>query len=141
MKLCTPTDSRVTPAHRFTDGNNYVPTNKWVLFGHHFAAISGAGPLIGPVLAQMTQQPTGAATEIEDALGACGGLQRGRLLQHHLREALGALLLQLRQRLVATRGTVEAPPQRGLPGGHRSTARIMQRPVTQRLATMRHQKR
>jgi carbon starvation protein len=44
-------DSRVTPAHRFEDGNNYVPTNKWVLFGHHFAAISGAGPLIGPVLA------------------------------------------------------------------------------------------
>src|SRR3954466_7503059 len=42
---------RVTPAHRFEDGQNYVPTNKWVLFGHHFAAISGAGPLIGPVLA------------------------------------------------------------------------------------------
>lgn len=44
-------DSRVTPAHRFTDGQNYVPTNRWVLFGHHFAAISGAGPLVGPVLA------------------------------------------------------------------------------------------
>ena len=44
-------DSRITPAHRFNDGQNYVPTNKWVLFGHHFAAISGAGPLIGPVLA------------------------------------------------------------------------------------------
>ena len=44
-------DSKVTPAHRFNDGQNYVPTNKWVLFGHHFAAISGAGPLIGPVLA------------------------------------------------------------------------------------------
>jgi carbon starvation protein len=44
-------DSRVTPAHRFEDGQNYVPTNKYVLFGHHFAAISGAGPLIGPVLA------------------------------------------------------------------------------------------
>jgi carbon starvation protein len=44
-------DARVTPAHRFSDGSNYVPTNKWVLFGHHFAAISGAGPLIGPVLA------------------------------------------------------------------------------------------
>ena len=42
---------RVTPAHRFNDGQNYHPTNKWVLFGHHFAAISGAGPLIGPVLA------------------------------------------------------------------------------------------
>jgi len=44
-------DSRVTPAHRLEDGQNYVPTNRWVLFGHHFAAISGAGPLIGPVLA------------------------------------------------------------------------------------------
>ena len=43
--------SRETPAHRFNDGQNYHPTNKWVLFGHHFAAISGAGPLIGPVLA------------------------------------------------------------------------------------------
>src|SRR5262245_43247547 len=44
-------DTRVTPAHRFNDGQNYHPTHKWVLFGHHFAAISGAGPLIGPVLA------------------------------------------------------------------------------------------
>ena len=44
-------DSRETPAHRYYDGQNYHPTNKWVLFGHHFAAISGAGPLIGPVLA------------------------------------------------------------------------------------------
>ncbi|HEX8524898.1 MAG TPA: carbon starvation protein A [Tepidisphaeraceae bacterium] len=41
----------VTPAERLNDGQNYHPTNKWVLFGHHFAAISGAGPLIGPVLA------------------------------------------------------------------------------------------
>ena len=44
-------DSRQTPAHRLYDGHNYFPTNKWVLFGHHFAAITGAGPLIGPVLA------------------------------------------------------------------------------------------
>ena len=44
-------DARVTPAHRLTDGHNYVPTNKWVLFGHHFAAITGAGPLVGPTLA------------------------------------------------------------------------------------------
>ena len=43
--------SRVTPAHELNDGQNYHPTNRWVLFGHHFAAISGAGPLIGPVLA------------------------------------------------------------------------------------------
>lgn len=44
-------DQRVTPAHEHYDGQNFHPTNRWVLFGHHFAAISGAGPLIGPVLA------------------------------------------------------------------------------------------
>ena len=44
-------DTRTTPAERFNDGQNFHPTSKWVLFGHHFAAISGAGPLIGPVLA------------------------------------------------------------------------------------------
>lgn len=44
-------DSRKTPAYTMYDGQNYYPTNKWVLFGHHFAAITGAGPLIGPVLA------------------------------------------------------------------------------------------
>jgi len=44
-------DARTTPAHTYNDGQNYHPTKKWVLFGHHFAAISGAGPLIGPVLA------------------------------------------------------------------------------------------
>jgi carbon starvation protein len=42
---------RVTPAHRLKDGLDYVPTNKAVLFGHHFAAIAGAGPLVGPILA------------------------------------------------------------------------------------------
>lgn len=42
---------RITPAHTRYDGQNFDPTNRWVLFGHHFAAISGAGPLIGPVLA------------------------------------------------------------------------------------------
>src|SRR5215471_11220785 len=42
---------RPTPAHRHNDGLDYVPTNKYVLFGHHFAAIAGAGPLVGPVLA------------------------------------------------------------------------------------------
>jgi carbon starvation protein len=42
---------RKTPAHTLADGKDYHPTNKFVLFGHHFAAISGAGPLVGPVLA------------------------------------------------------------------------------------------
>lgn len=44
-------DNRKTPAEVFNDGKDYVPTNKWVLFGHHFAAIAGAGPLVGPILA------------------------------------------------------------------------------------------
>jgi carbon starvation protein CstA len=44
-------DNRVTPAERHDDGLDYVPTNKYVVFGHHFAAIAGAGPLVGPVLA------------------------------------------------------------------------------------------
>ena len=43
--------ARATPAHKHNDGLDYVPTNKTVLFGHHFAAIAGAGPLVGPVLA------------------------------------------------------------------------------------------
>ncbi len=50
-KVATLDDERLTPAHRLYDGKNFYPTNKWVLFGHHFAAIAGAGPLIGPVLA------------------------------------------------------------------------------------------
>ena len=50
-KVAVLDDSRITPAHRHNDGQNFDPTNRWVLFGHHFAAISGAGPLIGPVLA------------------------------------------------------------------------------------------
>src|SRR5437016_4598900 len=44
-------DRRATPAERFNNGRDYVPTDKWVLYGHHFAAIAGAGPLVGPVLA------------------------------------------------------------------------------------------
>ncbi|HEX8709750.1 MAG TPA: carbon starvation CstA family protein [Pyrinomonadaceae bacterium] len=44
-------DARAVPSATMYDGHNYYPTNKWVLFGHHFAAISGAGPLVGPVLA------------------------------------------------------------------------------------------
>src|SRR6202051_556091 len=44
-------DRRITPSHTYEDGHNYVPSPKWVLFGHHFAAIAGAGPLVGPTLA------------------------------------------------------------------------------------------
>jgi hypothetical protein len=44
-------DRRATPAERLRDGQDFEPTNKWILFGHHFAAIAGPGPLVGPVLA------------------------------------------------------------------------------------------
>jgi len=44
-------DERATPAERLEDGRDFVPTNKWVVFGHHFAAIAGPGPLVGPILA------------------------------------------------------------------------------------------
>jgi len=44
-------DTRATPSERNDDGRDFVPTNKWVLFGHHFAAIAGPGPLVGPTLA------------------------------------------------------------------------------------------
>ena len=50
-KVAVLDDSRKTPAYTMYDGQNYYPTSRWVLFGHHFAAITGAGPLIGPVLA------------------------------------------------------------------------------------------
>jgi carbon starvation protein len=50
-KVCQLDDTRITPAERHNDGLDYVPTNKYVVFGHHFAAIAGAGPLVGPVLA------------------------------------------------------------------------------------------
>ncbi len=50
-KVLVLNDKRLTPAHTYADGQNYVPSPKFVLFRHHFAAIAGAGPLIGPTLA------------------------------------------------------------------------------------------
>ncbi len=50
-KVLTLDSLRATPAERLEDGRDFVPTNKWVVFGHHFAAIAGPGPLVGPVLA------------------------------------------------------------------------------------------
>lgn len=50
-KVLTLNDASATPSGRLYDGQNYFPISKWVLFGHHFAAIAGAGPLVGPVLA------------------------------------------------------------------------------------------
>ncbi|MCM3791076.1 carbon starvation protein CstA [Domibacillus indicus] len=51
VKVLKLDDSKKTPAHELEDGKDYVPTNRWVTFGHHFAAIAAAGPLVGPILA------------------------------------------------------------------------------------------
>lgn len=50
-KVLTIDETRATPAERLDNGRDFLPTNKWIVFGHHFAAISGPGPLIGPTLA------------------------------------------------------------------------------------------
>ena len=63
-------DERVTPAYTRYDGRNYYPVSRWVLFGHHFAAIAGAGPLIGPVLAAQFGYLPGALWLV---IGVCLG--------------------------------------------------------------------
>jgi carbon starvation protein len=64
--------TRATPAERFNDGRDFVPTNRWIVFGHHFAAIAGPGPLIGPTLAaQFGYLPGTLWILIGAVLGGC----------------------------------------------------------------------
>src|SRR3954451_7195100 len=63
-------DQRATPAERLRNGHDFEPTNKWILFGHHFAAIAGPGPLVGPVLAAQFGYLPGTLWII---IGACFG--------------------------------------------------------------------
>ena len=65
-------NTRATPAERLEDGRDFVPTNKWVLLGHHFAAIAGPGPLVGPTLAaQFGYLPGTLWLIVGAALGGC----------------------------------------------------------------------
>ncbi|NOS88359.1 MAG: carbon starvation protein A [Methylococcaceae bacterium] len=65
-------DTRATPAERLNDGRDFVPTHKWVVFGHHFAAIAGPGPLVGPTLAaQFGYLPGTLWLLIGAVLGGC----------------------------------------------------------------------
>jgi carbon starvation protein len=65
-------DTRATPSERLDDGRDFVPTNKWVLLGHHFAAIAGPGPLVGPTLAAQFGYLPGTLWLIAGAvLGGC----------------------------------------------------------------------
>ena len=100
-KVAVLDDTRVTPAHRLNDGHNYHPTHKWVLFGHHFAAISGAGPLVGPVLAAQFGYLPGLlwlvigvvlAGAVQDFLILAASIRRnGRSLAEIAREEIGPL--------------------------------------------------
>nr|ADC35885.1 carbon starvation protein CstA [uncultured bacterium 246] len=100
-KVAVLDDTRVTPAIRLNDGHNYHPTSKWVLFGHHFAAISGAGPLVGPVLAAQFGYLPGLlwlvigvvlAGAVQDFLVLAASIRRnGRSLAEIAREEIGRL--------------------------------------------------
>src|SRR5438128_2602595 len=92
---------RITPAHRLNDGANFHPTNHWVLFGHHFAAIAGAGPLLGPVLAaQFGFLPgflwlvigAGLAGAVQDFIILVASMRRnGRSLPEIARDEVGII--------------------------------------------------
>ena len=90
---------RPTPAHRLADGRDYVPTNRWVVFGHHFAAIAGPGPLVGPTLAAQFGYLPGAlwlivgvvlAGAVQDFIILCASLRRdGASLGQMARDEIG----------------------------------------------------
>jgi len=92
-------DRRLTPAERHNDGLDYVPTHKWVLFGHHFAAIAGAGPLVGPILAAQMGYLPGTlwilvgvvlAGAVQDAMILFASTRRdGRSLGEMMRQEMG----------------------------------------------------
>lgn len=100
MKIVRPRDEHATPAEVLDDGTDYVPTDRRVLFGHHFAAIAGAGPLVGPVLAtQMGYLPGAIWIVIGAVFGGCvqdylvlwiSTRRRGRSLGQMARDELGA---------------------------------------------------
>jgi carbon starvation protein len=100
-KVAVLDDARATPAIRLNDGQNYHPTSKWVLFGHHFAAISGAGPLIGPVLAMQFGYLPGLiwivvgvclAGAVQDMLVLAASVRRGgRSLAEIARAEIGSV--------------------------------------------------
>ncbi|OBF53611.1 carbon starvation protein CstA [Mycobacterium sp. 852002-50816_SCH5313054-b] len=99
MKIVRPRDEHATPAEVLDDATDYVPTDRRVLFGHHFAAIAGAGPLVGPVLAtQMGYLPGAIWIVIGAVFGGCvqdylvlwiSTRRRGRSLGQMARDELG----------------------------------------------------
>ncbi|HEU4361932.1 MAG TPA: carbon starvation CstA family protein [Mycobacterium sp.] len=101
LRIVRPRDDHATPAEIFENGTDYLPTDRRVLFGHHFAAIAGAGPLVGPVLAaQMGYLPSAIWIIIGAVLAGCvqdylvlwsSTRRRGRSLGQMARDELGAV--------------------------------------------------
>ncbi|WP_326547403.1 carbon starvation CstA family protein [Mycolicibacterium sp. ND9-15] len=101
MKIVRPRDDNATPAELFENGTDYMPTDRRVLFGHHFAAIAGAGPLVGPVLAmQMGYLPGTIWIIIGAVVAGCvqdylvlsiSTRRRGRSLGQMARDELGTI--------------------------------------------------
>ncbi len=91
--------NRATPAERLNDGRDYVPTNRWIVFGHHFAAIAGPGPLVGPTLAAQFGFLPGAiwiivgvalGGAVQDFVILCSSVRRnGKSLGQMAREEIG----------------------------------------------------
>ena len=94
-------DERATPAVRLNDGRDYVPTNKWIVFGHHFAAIAGPGPLVGPTLAAQFGFLPGAlwiivgvavGGAVQDCVVLCASMRRnGKSLGQMAKDEIGPL--------------------------------------------------
>lgn len=93
--------TRATPAERLADGRDYVPTNRWIVFGHHFAAISGPGPLVGPTLAAQFGFLPGAlwiivgvaiGGAVQDFVILCASVRRdGKSLGQMAKEEIGPI--------------------------------------------------
>jgi carbon starvation protein len=93
--------TRATPAERLADGRDFVPTNKWIVFGHHFAAISGPGPLVGPTLAAQFGFLPGAlwiivgvaiGGAVQDFVILCASVRRdGKSLGQMAKEEIGPI--------------------------------------------------
>jgi carbon starvation protein len=128
-------DRRATPAERLENGRDFVPTTRWVLFGHHFAAIAGAGPLVGPVLAAQFGYLPGTiwivfgvvlAGAVQDFIILFGSMRRdGRSLGQMARDEIGpftglltmAAILAIMIILLAVLALVVVNALRGSPWG------------------------
>jgi len=92
-------DARATPSERLSDGRDYVPTNRWIVFGHHFAAIAGPGPLVGPTLAAQFGYLPGViwivvgvvlGGAVQDMVILCASIRRdGKSLGQMAKEEIG----------------------------------------------------